>query len=163
MTNTISDADVRLEMCLSQPPRPRGEEIPGLRSLGDHRSRMRRVIHRLEHAAAAGERRAEKRHPVGVLVHLTPVSESGVDLPAAVVLPGKSLSLDGLGFFHQQNLPYRKAVASFELGDDQWVGFLVDIAWCRFTRLGWYESGARILGAVESPLQAAAPQQAEAG
>ena len=28
-------------------------------------------------------------------------------------------------------------------------GFLLDVDWCRFTQLGWYESGGKFLRAVE--------------
>jgi hypothetical protein len=39
-------------------------------------------------------------------------------------------------------------IASFHVGNGRWVGFLIDLPWCRFTAEGWYESGARLLQAV---------------
>lgn len=134
-------------------PTPRDlEGLCGLQLLGDHHSRLRRLIHRLEHANAATDQRRERRYSFGALIHLTPVDEAGPNLDRAVVTPGKSISSDGIGFYHRESLPFRKVVASLELSDDEWIGLLVDLSWCRFTRLGWYESGGRILCAVASPL-----------
>ncbi len=48
-------------------------------------------------------------------------------------------------FFIPTPLPYRRVIASLETGASAWIGFLVDLHWCRFTRYGWYESGRPIL------------------
>ena len=71
-----------------------------------------------------------------------------------VVAAGKQISETGLGFFHPAPLPFRRVIASLEQGPDQWVGFLMDLHWCRFTRYGWYESGGRFLQMIPSPLAA---------
>jgi len=44
-------------------------------------------------------------------------------------------------------------IASLEGKETRWVGFLVDITWCRFTQHGWYDSGGRFLHAVPSPIE----------
>jgi hypothetical protein len=50
-------------------------------------------------------------------------------------------------------LAYRTMIASLEDHKRQWIGFLLDLRWCRFNSLGWYESGGRFLQAVPSPIR----------
>ena len=101
------------------------------------------------------ERRIDQRFPYPHLVYLTPVGEDGVTpTGTSIVVVGKHLSERGLGFFHQQPLPYRKMIASLQGVDGKWIGFLIDLAWCRFTQHGWYDSGGRLLQAVPSPVRA---------
>jgi len=101
------------------------------------------------------ERRAEQRFPFPYLVHLTPVEADGsVMVDDTVVVVGKHLSERGLGFYHQQPLPNRRMIVSLEVGTDAWLGFLIDLTWCRFTKQGWYESGGRFLQVVKSPVGA---------
>ena len=100
------------------------------------------------------ERRLDQRFPYPHLLYLTPVGADGrTPIGDAVVVVGKHLSERGLGFFYQQPLPNRRMIASLELSDAQWAGFLIDITWCRFTQHGWYESGGRFLQIVPSPFQ----------
>jgi len=100
------------------------------------------------------ERRKEQRYPFPYLVHLTPLSEDGtVKELETVVVVGKHLSERGLGFYHPKPLPYRRMIASMESGNGSWLGFVIDLSWCRFTKQGWYESGGRLLHAVASPIQ----------
>lgn len=100
------------------------------------------------------ERRLDQRFPYPHLLYLTPVGPDGrTPIGDAVVVVGKHLSERGLGFFYQQPLPYRRMIASLELQDAQWAGFLIDITWCRFTQHGWYESGGRFLQTAPSPFQ----------
>ena len=99
------------------------------------------------------ERRGEQRFPFPYLVHLTPVDADGsVNVDETVVVVGKHLSERGLGFYHQQPLPNRRMIVSLEVGSDAWLGFLIDLTWCRFTKQGWYESGGRFLQVVNSPI-----------
>jgi len=102
----------------------------------------------------AGERRLDQRFPYPHLLYLTPVAQDGrTPIGDAIVVVGKHLSERGLGFFYQQPLPYRRMIASLELPDGRWAGFLIDITWCRFTQHGWYDSGGRFLQIVPSPLE----------
>jgi hypothetical protein len=99
------------------------------------------------------ERRCDNRYPFPYLVRLTPVGDDGqTPCGESVVAVGKHLSERGLGFYHPHPLPYRRMIASLEAGNGQWLGFLIDLSWCRFTRQGWYESGGRFLQAVASPI-----------
>ncbi|MFZ5828563.1 MAG: hypothetical protein ACOY3P_00670 [Planctomycetota bacterium] len=100
------------------------------------------------------ERRRESRYPFPYLIQLTPVGDDGITpCGESTVVVGKHLSERGLGFFHPKPLPHRRMIASLETAGGQWLAFLIDINWCRFTRQGWYESGGRFLQSVNSPLE----------
>lgn len=99
------------------------------------------------------ERRQHTRYPFAQLIHLTPVAPDGITPQGkSIVAVGKHLSERGLGFFHQDPLPYRRMIVSLPSGNGRWVAFLIDLSWCRFTRDGWYESGGRFLDAVDRPI-----------
>jgi hypothetical protein len=98
------------------------------------------------------ERRSEHRYPYPYLVYLTPIDKDGLPEGESVVVVGKHLSEHGLGFYHPKPLPYRRMIATLEAADGEPASFLIDLAWCRFTRHGWYESGGRFLEVVECPL-----------
>ena len=103
------------------------------------------------------ERRSDQRYPFPYLINLTPVGADGTpSVQETIVVVGKHLSEHGLGFYHNRPLPYRRMIVSFETTGGTWVGLLIDLTWCRFTKQGWYESGGRFLQAVASPL---APKQ----
>jgi hypothetical protein len=100
------------------------------------------------------ERRRNNRYPFPHLIHLTPVGPDGVaSIEETVVVVGRHLSERGFGFYHQSVLPHRRMIASLESKKGQWLGFLIDLSWCRFTKGGWYESGGRFLQAVLSPFE----------
>jgi hypothetical protein len=100
------------------------------------------------------ERRRENRYPFPFLIHLTPVAEDGTTAEGeTLVVVGKHLSERGLGFYHPCPLPHRRMIASLETTAGRWLGFLIDLNWCRFTKQGWYESGGRLLQSVLSPME----------
>jgi hypothetical protein len=98
------------------------------------------------------ERRRERRYPYPYLIHLTPVAKDG-ETPhgESLVVVGKHLSDQGLGFYHPKPISHRRMIATLEIVDGRPVAFLIDLNWCRFTKQGWYESGGRFLRAVASP------------
>jgi hypothetical protein len=98
------------------------------------------------------ERRSVQRFPYPQLLYLTPVGEDLLPAGDSVAVIGKHLSERGLGFYHTQSLPYRRMIASLELPQAHWAGFLIDIKWTRFTKFGWYDSGGRFLQALPSPI-----------
>jgi hypothetical protein len=101
------------------------------------------------------ERRRETRYPFPCLIHLTPVGPDGITPEGeTIVVAGRDLSEHGVGFYHQTPLPFRRVIASVECGRGNWIGFLVDLSWCRFTRGGWYESGGRLVQSALSPIGA---------
>ena len=100
------------------------------------------------------ERRSDNRYPFPYLAHLTPVGEDGITPEGeAVVVVGKHVSERGFGFYHRATLPYRRMIVSLETRSGEWIAFLIDLRWCRFTKGGWYESGGRFLRTVISPMQ----------
>ena len=118
------------------------------------RSRVNGLLTSLYPRTPANERRCEQRYPFPYLIHLTPVAEDGIEPSGeTVVVVGKHLSERGLGFYHPQPLPYRRMIVSLEVGNGAWMGFLIDLTWCRFTKQGWYESGGRFLQVVPSPIE----------
>jgi hypothetical protein len=99
------------------------------------------------------ERRFEQRFPYPHLLYLTPLTEDGLHpRDESIVVVGKDLSESGLSFFHQRPLADRRMIVSLESQGAQWVSFLIDLTWCRFTQHGWYFSGGRFLEPRPSPL-----------
>lgn len=99
------------------------------------------------------ERRRETRYPYPCLIYLSPIGRDGVSPEGEpIVVIGRDISEHGIGFYHHEILPYRRMIASLESRHGEWVGFLVDLSWCRFTRGGWYESGGRLLEVVPPPM-----------
>jgi hypothetical protein len=112
------------------------------------------------------DRRGKERFPYPYLVRLTPVADDGVTPQGdAVVVVGKHLSEEGLGFYHVGPLPYRRMIASLESAGGTRLDFLIDVTWCRFAKQGWYESGGRFLQSSPppQPSRAAATPSKRAG
>jgi hypothetical protein len=102
--------------------------------------------------SARVERRRDHRYPFPYLLRLTPANADGTAAEGeTVVVVGKHVSEQGLGFYHTRPLPYRYMIVSFDTSGGRCLSFLVDLSWCRFTRQGWYESGGRFLQIVSSP------------
>jgi hypothetical protein len=100
------------------------------------------------------ERRFEQRFPYPQLLYLTPLADDGASPGGdSIIVVGKHLSESGLSFFHQRPLAHRRMIASLEERGRRWVGFVIDISWCRFTQHGWYDSGGQFLEAVPSPIR----------
>jgi hypothetical protein len=98
------------------------------------------------------ERRRDNRYPFPCLIHLTPVDSDGnATDDETIVVVGKHLSERGIGFYHQFPLQHRRMIASVECKKGHWLGFMIDINWCRFTKGGWYESGGRFLQTALAP------------
>lgn len=112
------------------------------------------VLNSLYPRGSLTERRRQNRYPYPYLVRLIPVGPDGhTPQGEPVVVVGKHLSDQGLGFYHPKPLPYRRMIASLETSGAAPAAFLIDLSWCRFTRHGWYESGGRFLQAVASTLE----------
>ncbi|MGD9723254.1 MAG: hypothetical protein AB7O59_18525 [Pirellulales bacterium] len=104
----------------------------------------------------APERRGVQRFPYPQLFYLTPLGADDAPCGEPIAVIGKDLSERGLGFYHAQSLPYRRMIASLEMPQGRWAGFLIDLRWTRFTHYGWYDSGGKFLQAVPSPIRRAA-------
>ncbi len=97
------------------------------------------------------ERRRDPRYPFPQLIRLAPAGTDGRPLPdrSPIIVVGKHISERGLAFFHPEPFPYRRAIVSFQRRQRGWVSLLIDLNWCRFNRLGWYEGGGRLLQVVD--------------
>ena len=101
------------------------------------------------------ERRRQQRNPYPYPVHVTPLDEDGrPDVERTFVVIGKHLSPGGFDFYCPQPLAQRRVIASLDCGRDGFIGLLLELAWCRFSRHGWYDNGGRFLAVVPSPLLA---------
>ena len=98
------------------------------------------------------ERRRESRYPYPYPIHLTPYAASGKpDVESTFVVIGKHLAPHGIDFYCRQPLSHRRVIASLD-GREGWIGLVVELAWCRFNRHGWYDNGGRFISVVPSPL-----------
>jgi hypothetical protein len=92
------------------------------------------------------ERRHDDRVAIPALFRLTPydADRQPLDDEASIVV-GKNISRRGVSFYHEKPICHRRAL--IELADPSVSIFVaeVDITWCRFTKLGWYESGGRLI------------------
>jgi hypothetical protein len=122
--------------------------------------RHKRIVASVESALAAIEpfqrpleRRREARYPYPYPIHLTPYGAGGrPDVDRTFVVIGKHLAPHGIDFYFSQPLADRRVVASLDCGHEGWIGLVVELTWCRFSRHGWYDNGGRFVAVVESPL-----------
>lgn len=99
------------------------------------------------------ERRTETRHPYPYPIHMTPVDRDGRPLiDETFVVVGKHLSNHGVDFYFAQPLEWSRVIASFPLQGGAWIGLMMELTWCRFSRHGWYDNGGRFVSVVDSPL-----------
>jgi hypothetical protein len=132
------------------------ERLLSKSSLADRevRSQIRGLLTLIYPGGFLADRRKDPRFPYPKLIYLTPVGRDGrTPQGESIVVTGKQISEGGLAFFHQNPLPNRRMIASLETHDGRFMGFLIDICWCRFTRHGWYESGSRLLECVAAPAE----------
>jgi len=112
----------------------------------------------------AFERRREQRYPLPKLIQLRPIAADGTTpLGPVVIVSGKHISETGLSFFHPEPLPYRLVAATLEKLDGTHCAFVIDVGWCRFTQLGWYESGGKFIRQIDGPQPPIAGKPAAAG
>lgn len=107
----------------------------------------------IEPARRTSERRRDPRHPYPYPIHLTPYGENGrPQIDRTFVVIGKHLSIHGLDFYCRHPLAAKRVIASLECGNDGWIGLVLELSWCRFSRHGWYDNGGRFVAQVRSPL-----------
>jgi hypothetical protein len=101
-------------------------------------------------ATVVVERRRDPRAALPVLLRLTPLD---ADMQTAdeesIIVVGKNISRHGLSFYHERPLPYRRAVISLAQPGLGEFTVEIDVNWCRFRAPGWYESGGRLLRAID--------------
>lgn len=90
------------------------------------------------------ERRGAERSPFPHLIELTPIRDNDlVTTGDPITVVGKQLAYRGLDFFHTEVLPFKRAIVSFDPSLGLEEHFVLNLAWCRFLRPGWYDSGGR--------------------
>jgi len=106
-------------------------------------------------AGVGDNRRHADRVAIPLLLRIAALDGSLTDGNAeAITAVGKDLSRSGIGFFHHEPLPHRHVALSFDDPRLEGLSVEVELNRCRFSNLGWYESGGRLLRLVE-PQQAA--------
>lgn len=92
------------------------------------------------------DRRSDDRRAIPMLVQLTPLdSRNGSPACEPMTVVGKDLSVRGVGIYHEARLPHRYCELRFEEGPFGSLTLQIELTWTRFTRLGWYESGGRVI------------------
>ena len=113
----------------------------------------RQVQGLIEEARTTGvsdERRDRDRFPIPYTFRLTPIDGDGnILFEETTTVVGKDLSLTGIGFSHDHELTFARAVIS--LNHPKVGNFAVEaeIVWTRPTPIGLYESGCRLLRTVD--------------
>jgi len=101
----------------------------------------------------AMDRRREQRFPYPHPIFLTPLETTGGRPAETISVIGKQISLYGVDFYHREPIAQRRVIASLDAGEHGWIGLILELAWCRFSRHGWYDNGGRFLAVVDSPLE----------
>jgi hypothetical protein len=101
----------------------------------------------------SAHRRRSQRFAFPNLLKIVPVNP-GTLMPKGrpIVVVGKHISEQGLGFFHQTPIPDRYVLVTVDRWQAPPLRLLMDLSWCRFTRHGWYESGGRFLRLVSNEI-----------
>jgi len=113
----------------------------------------RQVQGLIEEARTTGvshERRIRDRFPIPYTFRLTPIDDDGnILFDETTTVVGKDLSLTGIGFSHDHELTFARAVIS--LNHPKVGNFAVEaeIVWTRPTPIGLYESGCRLLRTID--------------
>lgn len=114
---------------------------------------VQRVLQAMNTTRSFNENRLESRHPYPYPVHLTPMNEKGEpQLEETVIVLGRHLSDHGIDFYHREPLGERRYIASLPIGSSDWVGFMLELHWTRFSRHGWYDNGGKFVQKIASPL-----------
>jgi len=96
------------------------------------------------------ERRERDRFPIPYTFRLTPIDYQGNLLTEETsTVVGRDLSLSGIGFSHDTELKYTRAVISLNHPKIGRFAVEAEIVWTRPTLIGLYESGCRLLRTLE--------------
>lgn len=126
---------------LGLPPYKQDRELQTEELIEDFR-KLRQALQR----PVKFERRSYGRIPLPLLLRVTPLDQTRQRLDnLASVVVGKDISPTGISFFHEQPLPHRRAIVSFEHPDVGTFTMEIDLGWCQFTGSGWYVSGGRLI------------------
>jgi hypothetical protein len=96
------------------------------------------------------ERRTRDRFPIPYTFRLIPIDDNGnllVDDITTIV--GKDLSLSGIGFSHDYELKYGRAIISLDHPKVGRFAVEAEIVWTRQTPIGLFETGCRLVRTVD--------------
>jgi hypothetical protein len=111
---------------------------------------VQRLLDGTSSSSSTPERRNRYRFPIPYTFRLTPIDREGNVLPdEATTVVGKDLSMTGIGFSHDHELWFERAIIS--LNHPKVGNFAVEaeIVWTRSTPIGLYESGCRLVRTVD--------------
>ena len=96
------------------------------------------------------ERRSRDRFPIPYTFRLTPVDDTGnILLDETTTVVGKDLSMTGIGFSHDHELSFKRAIISLDHPKVGRFAVEAEIVWTRPTIIGLYESGCRLLRTID--------------
>lgn len=115
---------------------------------------IREMLDGSRSAPELAERRREGRRPYPEPFLITPLDAAGQPrLADTVAVIGRNVSDHGVDFYATSALPFRHAIASFQIEPDRWISFAMKLTWCRFNRFGWYDNGGHFLRTVPTPFE----------
>jgi hypothetical protein len=145
MSETVGDQSHEQAVAELMPPRHPAALKLRSSALTEQFRRLKDALQR----PVSFERRQFGRMALPLVLRVTPLDQTGQPLEhLATTSIGKDISPRGISFFHEQPLPYRRAIVTFEHPDVGRFCVEVDMSWCRFTSPGWYQSGGRLIRAV---------------
>jgi hypothetical protein len=102
------------------------------------------------------EKRTVRRYVFRRPLTITPVNDhSGrPDFTRSFVAFGIDISSTGIGFLSRRLVPSRKAIVTCDGPEHRPVSLLFEPRWVRFTRGGWYQTGGRLVAALQDEIQA---------
>ncbi len=104
---------------------------------------------------AVAEQRRWQRIPYERPAILTLLDDrTAAPLGVHKVVSGRDISPSGFSFTHLDPLACRRAIVTFAFEPEETEAVLVRLNWCRFTRVGIYQSGGKFLNPIASPLPA---------
>jgi hypothetical protein len=105
----------------------------------------------------SSERRARRRIHMRRVAYITPVIMEGATLRRVKTGSDSSVayttdvSINGMGFTHDEPLATRHAIVTFDLLDDEPVSLVIEIKWSHCRAHRWYCSGGKFIGVTETP------------
>ena len=109
------------------------------------RDTIRKLVASLAPSRSAVERRGDRRFPFPYPVRIAAADGDAEAKSPSFTVIGKHLSESGLGFYHEEPLPYRRVHVWLGSPIGLEVQLVMDLSWCRFVGQGWYVSGGRFV------------------
>lgn len=113
-------------------------------------SKVQALLDVTQSAPTYDERRTRDRFPIPYTFRLIPIDNNGTLLvDDATTIVGKDLSLTGIGFSHDVELKYGRAIISLDHPKVGRFAVEAEIVWTRQTPIGLFETGCRLVRTVD--------------